>query len=133
MTAANEPVRRRPRAGRRPVGGLARLGLTLLAGWASTAACANPPPPVATPTLGMDRASVPLGGPLALTIRFDTAPDLAPVADGFRVLLHFLDPDGALLWADDHDPPQPVAACSRASESSTSVGPWSRCTPTSAR
>ena len=65
---------------------------------------------MATPTLGVDRTSVPLGGPLALTIRFDIAPDLAPFADGFRVLLHFLDPDGALLWADDHDPPRPVAA-----------------------
>ena len=89
--------------------GLARLGLALLAGWVLPAACANPPPPVATPTLGVDRAAVPLGGPLALTIRFDTAPDIAPVAEGFRVLLHFLDPDGALLWADDHDPPRPVA------------------------
>ena len=88
---------------------LAPLGLTLLAGWVLPAACASPPPPVATPALGMDRTAVPLGGPLALTIRFDAAPDLAPVADGFRVLLHFLDPDGALLWADDHDPPRPVA------------------------
>ena len=86
---------------------LAPLGPTLLA-WALTAACAPPPPPVATPALGVDRTAVPLGGPLAFTIRFDTAPDLPPIADGFRVLLHFLDPEGALLWADDHDPPQPV-------------------------
>lgn len=109
MILANEPVRRGSRARRRPVRRLAPLGLALLAGWVLPAACAGPAPPVATPTLGADRTAVPLGGPLALTIRFDPAPDLAPIADGFRVLLHFLDPDGALLWADDHDPPRPVA------------------------
>ena len=54
----------------------------------------------------MDRLAVPLGGPLELTIRFDTAPDMAPIPDDFRVLLHYVDPDGALLWADDHEPPR---------------------------
>ena len=58
----------------------------------------------------MDRSAVPLGGPLDLTIRFDAAPELAPITGDFRVLLHFLDPDGALLWADDHELPRPVAA-----------------------
>ena len=61
-----------------------------------------------TPALGLDRSSVPLGGPLELTIRFDASPDLAPIPEGFRVLLHYLDPEGALLWADDHDPPRPA-------------------------
>ena len=72
-------------------------------------ACAAPSAPVATPTLGIDRYAVPLGGPLDLTIRFDAAPDFASVTEDFRVLLHFLDPDGALLWADDHELPQPLA------------------------
>ena len=73
-------------------------------------ACAAPPAPVATPTLGMDRSAVPLGGPLELTIRFDAAPNLLPITEDVRVLLHFLDPDGDLLWADDHELPRPLAA-----------------------
>ena len=64
---------------------------------------------MATPTLGISRAAVPLGGPIELTIRFDVAPDLTPIPEDYRVLLHFLDPDGALLWADDHDPPRPTS------------------------
>ncbi len=57
----------------------------------------------------MDRSAVPLGGPLEFTIRFDAAPNPAPSPEDVRVLLHFLDPDGALLWADDHDLPRPLA------------------------
>ena len=102
MTPARKTVRRR--GGERFV---------LLAAIALQAACAAPPAPVATPTLGMDRSAVPLGGPLELTIRFDAAPDLVPIAEHFRVLLHFLDPDGALLWADDHELPRPLGEWQR--------------------
>ena len=107
MTPARQTVRRRGRA--RFVRRLAPTVPALLAAFALQAACAAPPAPVATPTLGMDRSAVPLGGPLELTIRFDAAPDLAPIAENFRVLLHFLDPEGALLWADDHELPRPLA------------------------
>ena len=111
MTPATEAVRCRGgrSAGTRPARGLAALAAVLLAALEMSGACASPPPPVATPALGMDRYAVPLGGPLELTIRFDAAPDLPPITDDARVLLHFLDPDGALLWADDHDPPRPPA------------------------
>ena len=88
---------------------LVSLAPVVLAAVALSAACAAPPPAVATPTLGMDRYAVPLGGPLEVTVRFDAAPDLAPITGDFRALLHFLAPDGSLLWADDHELPRPPA------------------------
>ena len=107
MTPATEAFR--CRGGKRLVRSLGPLGTALLAGLVLAAACATPPAPVATPTLGMDRYAVPLGGPLDLTIRFDAAPDPVPIIEDCRVLLHFLDPEGALLWADDHELPRPLA------------------------
>ena len=109
MTPATAAVRRGSSAGPWRVRGFVSLVPVVLAALALPAACAAPPAPVATPTLGMNRYSVPLGGPLELTIRFDAARDLAPITEDFRVLLHFLDRGGALLWADDHEPPRPLA------------------------
>ena len=108
MTPATGAVRDREgtrRGGREPAPILASLA----AGLVLQGACGAPPPPVAAPTLGLDRSAVPLGGPLDLTIRFDTASDLAPVDEDYHVLLHFLDQDGALLWADDHEPARPTS------------------------
>ncbi len=78
-------------------------------GWSIHGACADPPAPIATPTLGVSRATVPLGGPLELSIRFDVAPTVAPLTEDYRVLLHFLNTDADLLWAEDHDPPVPTS------------------------
>ncbi|MCE2513806.1 MAG: hypothetical protein J4F37_02115 [Acidobacteria bacterium] len=108
MTPATGAVRQGASVGGWPVRSLAQCAPVFLAGLLPLA-CAPSPPPVATPTLGVDRSAVPLGGPLEFTIRFDAAPDLAPSTEDVRVLLHFLDPDGALLWADDHELPRPLA------------------------
>ena len=72
-------------------------------------ACASPQTPVATVTLGLDRTSVPLGAPLELSVRFDVTPDLDPLTEDYRVLLHVLDTDEELLWTEDHDPPMPTS------------------------
>ena len=65
-------------------------------------------PPIGTITLGVDRVNAPLGAPLEFNIRFDLAPDLAPLTEDYRVLLHILGSDEELLWAEDHDPPVPT-------------------------
>lgn len=67
------------------------------------------PSPVATPsvTLSKDRAA--LGSPIEATFRFAVAPD-AQISGDYRVMLHFLDADGELMWTDDHDPPVPTSA-----------------------
>ena len=72
------------------------------------AACGDEPPAVATVSVGLNRTSVPLGGPFELDFRFDIAPALTAIADDSRVLLHFLDDNDDLMWADDHDLPIPT-------------------------
>ena len=72
--------------------------------------CTAPQPPVATVTVGVDRAAVPLGAPLNLRFRFDVAPDLGTGLTGdYRVFVHFLDDRGELLWTEDHDPAVPTS------------------------
>ena len=67
-------------------------------------------PPVATPALRLDRARVPLGGPLEMTYRFTVAGDAPEFSDDYRVFMHFLDADGELMFTDDHDPPVPTTS-----------------------
>ncbi len=66
-------------------------------------------PPVATVNLRFDRASVPLGGPLEMTLRFDVSPDLVPIMDDYSVFVHVLDNNGERIWNDDHLPPTPTS------------------------
>ena len=72
------------------------------------AACGDEPPASATVSVGLNRASVPLGGPIELDFRFDVSPALTAIADDCRVMLHFLDDNDDLMWADDHDLPIPT-------------------------
>ena len=67
-------------------------------------------PPVATPTVELSRSSVSLGGALEMRYRFTVAPDITGIPGDYQVFVHFLDPDGALMFADDHAPPQPTGA-----------------------
>ena len=63
---------------------------------------------MATVTVGLNRAAVPLGGPLDLEFRFDVSPALTGISEDSHVLLHFLDDNDDLMWADDHDLPIPT-------------------------
>lgn len=65
-------------------------------------------PAVSTAALALNRSAVPLGAPLELTFRFDIAPDALPFAEDYRVMVHFVDANGELMWTDDHDPPTPT-------------------------
>ena len=85
-------------------GGLIVAALCLF----SYACAGSARPTVGTATLGVDRVVAPLGAPLQFNIRFDLAPDLVPLTEDYRVLLHILGSDEELLWAEDHDPPIPT-------------------------
>ena len=73
--------------------------------------CTAAPPPVATVSVGVDRAAVPLGAPLHLQFRFNVAPDPGDaLTEDYQVFVHFLDDQGEMLWTEDHDPPVPTSA-----------------------
>lgn len=89
---------------RRPVWvGLA--GLLVISG--CRAATENTPP-VATPTVTLERTRAALGSPVDMTYQFAVAPG-AHFDGDYRVFVHFLDADGELMWTDDHDPPRPTS------------------------
>ena len=73
--------------------------------------CTAAPAPVATVSVGVDRAAVPLGAPLHLQFRFSVAPDPGDaLIEDYQVFVHFLDDQGQMLWTEDHDPPVPTSA-----------------------
>ncbi|HVL66403.1 MAG TPA: hypothetical protein VM364_03980 [Vicinamibacterales bacterium] len=65
-------------------------------------------PPVATPTLTLNKTRAAIGSPLRLTYRFDVAENAAFDAD-YSVFVHVLEPGGEKLWQDDHTPPVPTS------------------------
>ena len=66
-------------------------------------------PPVATVNLRLDRATVPIGGPIEMTFRFGVSPDLMPMADDYMVFVHVLDNRGERIWNDDHELATPTS------------------------
>ena len=67
-----------------------------------------PAPPVATPSVTLSHAKVPLGAPIEITYRFAVAPDAAAFTENNRVFVHVVDTDEKMMWTDDHDPPTPT-------------------------
>ncbi len=65
-------------------------------------------PPVATPVFSASRARAALGSPLDLTYRFTVATNAPAFDKQYRVMVHFLDSDGELMWTDDHYPQVPT-------------------------
>jgi len=85
------------------------VALSLLALVATSVAGCNKKdsaPPVATPSFSASKDRVALGGPIDLTFQFDV---IAPIKDNYRVLVHVVNPDGDVLWNDDHDPIVPTS------------------------
>ena len=66
-------------------------------------------PAVATVNLRLDRATVPVGGPIEMTFRFSVSPDLMPMADDYTVFVHVLDNNGERIWNDDHELATPTS------------------------
>ncbi len=73
-------------------------------------ACRRKPPEapaVATPSLTLSHDRAPLGSPLEMTYRFVVAPN-ARFDEDYRIMVHVVDTDEEMLWADDHNPPTPT-------------------------
>jgi hypothetical protein len=74
------------------------------------AACRHkqpPAPPVATPSLSINHPKAALGSPIDITYKFIPTPD-AHFDEDYRVMVHVVDTDEELMWADDHNPPVPT-------------------------
>ena len=70
-------------------------------------------PPVATPSLTLNKDKVPIGSPVKLTYKFVVSNDQSAIGalNGANhwVFVHVLDPTGEQLWTDDHLPPTPTS------------------------
>ena len=84
------------------------IALLVSAGFAGCRRKEPPAPPVATPSVTLSRAKVPLGAPVDITYRFAVAPDAPAFTENNRVFVHVVDTDEKLMWTDDHDPPTPT-------------------------
>lgn len=71
-------------------------------------------PPVATPSLALNRDKVPIGSPVKLTYKFVVSNDANAIkglnSANHWVFVHILDPTGEQLWTDDHLPTPPTSA-----------------------
>ena len=90
---------------------LAALLILVVAHGLFTASCgdSDSDAQVASVTVQLDRATVPLGGPVKLAVQFIVSPTHQTLAEDYRVMVHFLDDNGDLMWAADHDPPTPTS------------------------
>ena len=78
---------------------------------AATVACrrnGDDAKPVATPSVTLSKATVPVGAPIDITYRFVIAPDAPPFAEDYVVFVHFLDDAREQMWTDDHEPVTPT-------------------------
>ncbi len=95
-----------------PVLPVAILWLLVLVVSASSSGCRradDAAPPIATPSVSVSRTTLPLGSPVDVTYRFVVEPQPPAASEDLRVMVHFLDADGELLWTDDHDPVVPTS------------------------
>jgi len=65
-------------------------------------------PAVATPTVTFSKDRVPIGSAVTITYKFVVAPD-AKIDKDYTVFVHVLDPEGELMWTEDHVPPTPTS------------------------
>ncbi len=65
--------------------------------------------PLAAASATLSSTRVPLGSPVDITYKFEIAQS-ARFDKDYRVLVHFLDADEEMMWADDHMPPVPTSS-----------------------
>ena len=86
--------------------------LILALGAVFAAGCGNDDPkasPMATPSITLNPARVPLGNPVEMTYKFVVAGD-AKFTQDYRVMVHFIDQNDGVMYMDDHDPPVPTSS-----------------------
>jgi hypothetical protein len=65
-------------------------------------------PPVATPTLSLNKDRAAIGSPLRMTYKFEPLAD-AKFDGDYLIFVHVMDPEGEKLWQDDHQPVPPTS------------------------
>ena len=86
------------------------LGILVLV-LSATGACGGDEPsapPVATPTVTLNKERAAVGSPLRITYKFDVAQNASFDGD-YTVFVHVISPDGEKLWQDDHMPATPTS------------------------
>jgi hypothetical protein len=82
----------------------------LLVSGAALAGCtsgADDQPPVAKPSLTVNKEKAAIGSPLTLTYRFEPT---RAIDGNYWVFVHVLDPEGERMWGDDHLPAVPTSS-----------------------
>lgn len=77
----------------------------------ATAACSgndSAQPPVATPSVTLNKTSAAIGSPLNITYKFQVA-QAPSIGRDYLVFMHVIGPDGEKLWQDDHAPAVPTS------------------------
>ena len=82
-------------------------GLLSLLAISSCGGDADEQPPVATPSVTLNKDQAAIGSPLTVTYRFE--PTDRRIDGDYWVFLHVLDQEGERLWGDDHQPPVPTS------------------------
>ena len=65
-------------------------------------------PPVATPSLTLNKDRTAIGSPLKITYKFEVLPNTKIDSD-YVVFVHVMDAEGEKLWQDDHQPSVPTS------------------------
>jgi hypothetical protein len=77
----------------------------------ATVACSSEEPaepPVATPSVTLNKPRAAIASPLQLTYKFEVLPN-ARIEGDYSVFVHVLEPGGEKLWQDDHQPSVPTS------------------------
>ena len=85
----------------------------LIFGWGCSSVIQSDQTPVARVDMSLRRSDISIGGPLSMTIHFGVLPEFQASEQNLRVLLHFVDSTGKLMWADDHEPVLPTSEWER--------------------
>lgn len=97
----------RANAVRRTAAGLGIACGLLLAGCGSKESVETRP---IEPSVSFNKQRAPIGSPVEITYQFKVGADAAPLDKDYQVFVHFLDSHDALLFTDDHFPPEPTSA-----------------------
>ena len=88
-------------------------GLATVAACLVFSGCQNDPAgesrPI-TPAFESNKERAPIGSPIEVTYRFEVDASSEPVPNDYHVFVHFLDSHDALLFTDDHAPPEPTSS-----------------------
>ncbi len=92
----------------RPISGLlAAVLASAIAGCSDEKARESRP---ITPSVSFNKPRAPIGSPVEITYRFEVGADAEPIAKDYSLFVHFLDSHDALLFTDDHKPPEPTSS-----------------------